>query len=192
MKTEISLYIYKYMTREEKLTKRVASLGIMGTSWRSPLTPSTPQCVVRRYIVPEKSFRNLIKPTQNQIVLSFSDWFGSKLTSIWFQINLKMVNTIWFRFELTGFQKYFSRMAPAHCGNCSRRFCEVRRKKALQVMLQLLSIEYNFWKRGCLILLSSVYKNLFKNFKIKCENTVNIIMLCIQKPLENYSSHFLS
>ena len=39
---------------------------------------------------------------------SFSDWFGSKRTSIWTQINRKMVNTIWFRDDLIRFWKQMS------------------------------------------------------------------------------------
>ena len=56
----------------------------------------------------EKYFRNVIKSNQNQIVLPFSDWFGTIRMSVWFQINRKMVNTIWFRFDLIRFRKYFS------------------------------------------------------------------------------------
>ena len=35
------------------------------------------------------------------------NWFGTKRTSVWFQINRKMVNTIWFGFDLIRFWKYF-------------------------------------------------------------------------------------
>jgi len=35
--------------------------------------------------------------------LPFSDWFGTKRTSVWFQINRKMLNTIWFRVDLIRF-----------------------------------------------------------------------------------------
>ena len=37
-----------------------------------------------------------------------SDWLGTKRTSVWFQINRKMVNTIWFRVDLIRFRKDFS------------------------------------------------------------------------------------
>ena len=37
----------------------------------------------------------------------FSDWFATKQTSVWFQINRKMVNTDWFRFYLTRFRRDF-------------------------------------------------------------------------------------
>jgi len=43
-----------------------------------------------------------------RLYLAFSDWFGTKRTSVWIQINLKMVNTIWFRVDLTRFRKHFS------------------------------------------------------------------------------------
>ena len=41
-----------------------------------------------------------------RLYLPFSDWFGTKQMSVWFQINLKMVRTIWFRFELIRFGEY--------------------------------------------------------------------------------------
>ena len=46
--------------------------------------------------------------TEIRLYLSFSDWFVTKRTSVWFQINLKMVNTIWFQVNLTRYRKYFS------------------------------------------------------------------------------------
>ena len=42
----------------------------------------------------EKSFRNLIKSTQNQIVFRFRCNQIVLRTSVWFQINRIMVNTI--------------------------------------------------------------------------------------------------
>ena len=38
----------------------------------------------------------------------FSDWFGTKQTSVWFKINRNMVNTIRFRFDLIRIRKKFS------------------------------------------------------------------------------------
>ena len=53
--------------------------------------------------------RNLVEILLNQpkirLYLSFSDWFGPKPTSVWFQSNRCMVNTIWFQFNLIRFQK---------------------------------------------------------------------------------------
>ena len=50
----------------------------------------------------------LLNQTEIRLYLSFSNWFGTKRTSVWFQINQKMVNTIWFRFDLIIFRKDFS------------------------------------------------------------------------------------
>ena len=50
----------------------------------------------------------LLNQPEIRLYLPFSDWFGSKRTSVWIQINRKMVNTIWFRVDLTRCKKYFS------------------------------------------------------------------------------------
>ena len=39
---------------------------------------------------------------------TITDWFGTKQKSVWFQINRKMVNKIWFRVDLIRFRKDFS------------------------------------------------------------------------------------
>ena len=49
----------------------------------------------------EKSFQCLIKSTRNQIVFTI-------FRLIWIQMNRKMVNTIWFRFDLIRFRKKIS------------------------------------------------------------------------------------
>ena len=60
------------------------------------------------FVHTEKSFRNLIKSTRNQIVFTMHRLiWNSKRTSVWFQLNRKMVNTIWFRFDLIIFRKNF-------------------------------------------------------------------------------------
>ena len=43
-----------------------------------------------------------------RLYLPFSVWFGTKQTSIWLEINRKIVNTSWFRFDLIIFRKEFS------------------------------------------------------------------------------------
>ena len=53
-------------------------------------------------------FEILLNQTEIRLYLPFSDWFGTKSTSIWIQINRKMVNTIWFRVDLISFRKDFS------------------------------------------------------------------------------------
>ena len=53
-------------------------------------------------------FEILLWQTKIRLYLPFFDWCGTKRTSVWFKINRCMVNTIWFRFDLTRFGKYFS------------------------------------------------------------------------------------
>ena len=50
----------------------------------------------------------IINQPEIRLYLPFSGWFVSKRTSVWIQINRKMVTTIWFRVDLIRFQKYFS------------------------------------------------------------------------------------
>ena len=53
-------------------------------------------------------FQILLNNTDIRLYLPFSDWFETKRTSVWFQINRKMVNIIWFRFDLIRFRKCLS------------------------------------------------------------------------------------
>ena len=45
----------------------------------------------------------LLNQPEIRLYLPFSNWFGSKRTSVWFRINRKMVNKIWFRVDLITF-----------------------------------------------------------------------------------------
>ena len=54
----------------------------------------------------------LLNQTKIRLYLPFSDCFGTKRTSVWFQINRKMVNTIWFLGDLIKFRKHFSVCGP--------------------------------------------------------------------------------
>ena len=99
-------------------------LGIIGALFRGLLNPSIPYCGdVRKthwggpYIGhpwhweervfrtrTEKSFRNLIKSTWNQIVFTIFQLIWNQTdTFVCFQINWKMVNTIWFQIDLIRF-----------------------------------------------------------------------------------------
>ena len=53
-------------------------------------------------------FEILLNQPEIRLYISFYDWFGSKWTSVWFQINPKMVITIWFQVDLIRFRKDFS------------------------------------------------------------------------------------
>ena len=68
-------------------------------------------------------FEILINQPEIRLYLPFSDWFGIKRMSVWFQINRIMVNTIWFRVDLIRFQKDFS-----VCNTAGRKvfsFCHI-------------------------------------------------------------------
>ena len=56
----------------------------------------------------EKYFELLLNQTEIRLYLPFSDWFKTKQASVWFEINRKMVNKIWFQFDLIRFRKDFS------------------------------------------------------------------------------------
>ena len=79
---------------------------------RSPWCRESPasETIVRLFVVhAEKSFLNLIKSTRYQIVFTiFRFILEQQRTSVWFQINQKIVNIIWFRFDLIRFRKDFS------------------------------------------------------------------------------------
>ena len=47
----------------------------------------------------------LLNQTEIRMYLPYSDWFGTKRRSVRLQINQKMVNTIWIRFDLIRFRK---------------------------------------------------------------------------------------
>ena len=55
----------------------------------------------------ENLFKILLNQPEIILYLPFSDWFGSKRTSDWIQVNRKMVNTIWYQFDLNKISKWF-------------------------------------------------------------------------------------
>ena len=64
-------------------------------------------------------FRNLIKSNRSQIVyILFSDWFETKLSSVWFISNRKVLNTIRFGFD--------SRRSGQHLCACLAPRCQCR------------------------------------------------------------------
>ena len=73
----------------------VLSMNILSTEWTL-------------FYTQRNLFKILSNQTEIRLYLLFSDWFGTKRTFVWFQINLKMITTIWFRFDLIRFWKYFS------------------------------------------------------------------------------------
>ena len=57
---------------------------------------------------PRIFFKILLNQTEIRLYFPFFDWLGTKRTSVYLQMNRKMVYTIWFRFDLIKFRKDFS------------------------------------------------------------------------------------
>ena len=77
--------------------------------WRQAILPLNCKTQTQRNL-----FEILLNQPEIWSYLPFSDWFGSKRTSVRVRINRKMVNTIWFRVYLIRFRKYFSVCRQVH------------------------------------------------------------------------------
>ena len=77
-------------------------------------------------------FQILLNQPHLRLYLPFSDIFGTKRKSVWFQINWCMVNTILFQFDLIRFGKDFS--------VCTARNSNFVRRKVIGVFHQTLEI----------------------------------------------------
>ena len=64
--------------------------GLNGSPWRH-------YSVSKLVYTQRNLFGILLNQTKIRLYLTFLNWFGTKRTSVWFQINRLMVNTIWFR-----------------------------------------------------------------------------------------------
>ena len=62
-------------------------------------------------------FKTLLNHTEIRLYIPLSDWFGYIRASVWCQINRKMVNIIWFLFDLQRFRKYFFACSSLLPGN---------------------------------------------------------------------------
>ena len=91
-----------YMAHPSHAISRLYSVELLG---RSPITWHTHR---------ELFFEILLNQTEIRLYLPSSDWFGTKRLSVSFQINLKMVNTLWFQFNLIIFRKDFSVCTPSY------------------------------------------------------------------------------
>ena len=62
-------------------------------------------------------FEILLNLTEIRLYLPFSDWFRTENGTIrlLFLINWKIVNTIWFQFDLIRYRKHFSAFGSKHC-----------------------------------------------------------------------------
>ena len=66
----------------------------------------------------------LLNEPEIRLYLPFFDWFGTKRTSVWFQNNRKMVNTIWFWVDVIIFRKDFSVCTRIDCAENLRWIVE--------------------------------------------------------------------
>ena len=83
-------------------------LFVAGSRWRLLSAVSTSEPSV--YIPIAMHTQILLNQTEIRLYLPCTDWFGQHQTDsvrLVFQINLKMLNTIWFRFYLIRFRKDF-------------------------------------------------------------------------------------
>ena len=92
-------------------------------------------------IYTEKYFRNLIKSYLNQIVITIFRliWNQTKRTSVWIQINRKMVNTIWFRFDLISFGRFLC----VHKGYSAAVLREILYQKKMTRLRVVIAIQLN-------------------------------------------------
>ena len=72
----------------------------VGSIWAIRLIKKTFEYFPPFRVHTEKFFEFLLNQTELRLYLALSDSFGTKRTSVWFQIYRKMLNTIWFRFDL--------------------------------------------------------------------------------------------
>ena len=63
---------------------------------------------LRRKYTQRNIFEVLLNQPEIRLYLPFSDWFGSKRTSVWIKIYRIMVNTIWNQVDILRFRKNFS------------------------------------------------------------------------------------
>ena len=120
------------------------------------------------HIHADKFFWNIIKSNSNQIVFTIFRLIWIQADSVWFQINRKLVNTIWFRFDSTKFrEKLFgaclqikTRADRSDAINCSRPITTKWISKKLQKKM------------------SELQQRSFsgtKNFQILCRETLQMI-----------------
>ena len=86
-----------------EILKKIADFGDCHLGLGSETLTTTQRLYRRRNL-----FEILLNQPEIKLYSPFSDWFGTKQTSIWCKINRKMVNTIWFRVDLIRFRKYIS------------------------------------------------------------------------------------
>ena len=83
---------------------RTANVGTVGKNGLKARV----RCYLSMSCTRRNLFEILLNQTEIRLYSLFSDSFGSKPTSVWIQINRKMVNTTLFQVDLIRFRKNFS------------------------------------------------------------------------------------
>ena len=78
---------------------------LVGLDWKNS-TDLSYSCT--RDYTQRNIFEILLNQPEIRLYLPCSNWFVTKRTSVWFQINQKIVNIIWFQFDLTRFKRRLS------------------------------------------------------------------------------------
>ena len=99
-----------YMRNRVDLQNKYYSCGqpLVIIGWTCYLFSSIPSFASHVVYTQKNLFEILLNQPEIILYLPFSNWFGSKRTSVWIQINRKMVNTIRFQVDLIRFWKDFS------------------------------------------------------------------------------------
>ena len=86
----------------------VSHVNVIYNEWKGSSNSFVYEILFHRSKYTQRNhFEILLNQTNIRLYLPFSDWFGTKRMSVWFVSNRKMINTIWFRFDLIRFDKIF-------------------------------------------------------------------------------------
>ena len=109
----------------------------------------------------------LLNQTEIRLYLPVSDWFETKPTSVWLQINRKLVNIIRFQFDLISFLCVcIERKRP-----CIKLHWLISGRKKVEILAS--NYQKRHWFGPCLWIMT--YK--LEQLKINCEKWENIWLL---------------
>ena len=144
-------------------------------------------CILASSYTQINLFVILLNQPKIRLYLLFSDRFEAKRSSVWFQINREMVNTIWFQVDLIRFRKKLS-----VCVLCIIRdswsFCYPRRSLSSPLVTRLLFywIDHAYINRmlltSCRILFYFVFLWLFENCQIWILDDYLLLLMTLLSP----------
>ena len=130
------------------MSRRIQHINWERLAWRN-LEKKKPELGQKWHPTHRNIFEILFNPTEIRLYLPLSDWFGTANgqinASVCFQINRCMVNTIWFRFDLMIFGKYFSVSVVSRYAvrtdKCFLNFAKSTRNQIVFSIFRLISIQ---------------------------------------------------